>query len=290
MKGFERLVNKSEKLYAAGLSGIIAGHAYSVLTVREVPTPWGIVARIVKLRNPHGKTEWSGLFGDHSWAWTQEAREIAELVDEDDGAFWMHINDFLSYFEVLAVCHTAPAKNSENEWVASTYEVVSKAGARKTGVLLSATHQCEAYISIQDNRQHGNKGSRFSKLSWMLRVFEASGEMVASSLSPPQLASDSYFSNDSALSCTRLSLQPGNYVVQILWSDAVGDKDEKTQIITHSTCSVSLQELPSDPETWFPSGENKASNSANSTLELSAVRSSATEMSAVRSELADPLV
>merc|ERR1712232_851235 len=96
-----------------GFDGIVAGHAYTVLGTAVVPTCYGPEARIVKLRNPYGKIEWKGLFSDGSCAWTDEAREITgheEDDDADDGVFWMHLSDFMSFLQVVAVCYSAPGR------------------------------------------------------------------------------------------------------------------------------------------------------------------------------------
>lgn len=106
--GFMCLV---QSLWGAGLSGIVQGHGYSVLDVAEVPTSWGSYSRIVKLRNPWGQTEWTGLFSDGSCAWTEEAKEeVAKEDDRDDGVFWMHLSDFMSYLSNVAVCYVGPGK------------------------------------------------------------------------------------------------------------------------------------------------------------------------------------
>ncbi len=49
--------------------GIALGHAYSILDVREVRGE-----RLIKLRNPWGKTEWKGDWSDKSARWTKELR------------------------------------------------------------------------------------------------------------------------------------------------------------------------------------------------------------------------
>ena len=52
-----------------GGNGIISGHAYSVISAFEV-NHQGRSHRLVKLRNPWGKSEWNGLWSDSSSIWT----------------------------------------------------------------------------------------------------------------------------------------------------------------------------------------------------------------------------
>lgn len=57
--------------------GLVGGHAYSILNVREAMTKQGGVVRLLRVRNPHGCTEWNGEWSDASDAW-------AQLLGSDD--------------------------------------------------------------------------------------------------------------------------------------------------------------------------------------------------------------
>lgn len=76
--------------------GLFTGHAYSLLGVLE--TSAGL--RLLKLRNPHGGTEWSGAYSDGSAEWTAALKAEVEglmhheLQDSDDGSFFMELTDF----------------------------------------------------------------------------------------------------------------------------------------------------------------------------------------------------
>jgi len=96
----------------AGCSGIVEAHAYSILDAMEVPSIYGF-ERIIKLRNPWGDGEWTGRYSDGSSAWTEDAKELTELKQEDDGAFWMELSDFAAYFACSAVCFLAPGSRSD---------------------------------------------------------------------------------------------------------------------------------------------------------------------------------
>ena len=80
-------------------AGIVPGHAYAVLQVRE--TSGGL--KLLQLRNPWGKDgmEWNGDYSDHSPLWTDELREELGYFAEDvaeDGIFWMNFHDFCTYY------------------------------------------------------------------------------------------------------------------------------------------------------------------------------------------------
>ncbi len=66
--------------------GLVPGHAYSILKIREIKHPQKGQVKLIKLRNPWGKKEWrqlkfnkflfkkSGDWSDDSSLWTEELR------------------------------------------------------------------------------------------------------------------------------------------------------------------------------------------------------------------------
>ena len=54
-------------------NGIVAGHAYSVISIHEF-TNYNKEVRLLRLRNPWGKLEWNGDWSDRSPLWTTELR------------------------------------------------------------------------------------------------------------------------------------------------------------------------------------------------------------------------
>ena len=89
-------------------SGIAGGHAYSIISVHEKE---GAVPRLMKLRNPWGKTEWNGAYSDNSHLWTQELKEKLGHSNEDDGEFFMPFNEYLKYFD-----HTCIVMKVRNDY------------------------------------------------------------------------------------------------------------------------------------------------------------------------------
>jgi hypothetical protein len=69
------------------VDGLIGGHAYSILRAVEFNGK-----RFIVLRNPWGKSEWTGRWSDGSKEWTKEwLLALDELKHEfgDDGQFVM---------------------------------------------------------------------------------------------------------------------------------------------------------------------------------------------------------
>eukprot|EP00747_Dinoflagellata_sp_TGD_P183591 gnl/TRDRNA2_/TRDRNA2_38556_c0_seq1.p1 gnl/TRDRNA2_/TRDRNA2_38556_c0~~gnl/TRDRNA2_/TRDRNA2_38556_c0_seq1.p1 ORF type:complete len:878 (+),score=231.21 gnl/TRDRNA2_/TRDRNA2_38556_c0_seq1:65-2635(+) len=74
-------------------SGLVGGHAYSVLKVVEAN---GI--QLVCCRNPWGQGEWTGKWSDRNayGEWTDEMKKATGYVGANDGKFWMSIKDFVN--------------------------------------------------------------------------------------------------------------------------------------------------------------------------------------------------
>jgi len=95
-------------------SGLILNHAYSLNDIIELDDPFnkGQKLRLLRLRNPWGKSEWLG-------AWSQKSEEIKKYkgvldeyinslppdekfdMDADDGIFMMHYDDWRDNFSTL---------------------------------------------------------------------------------------------------------------------------------------------------------------------------------------------
>jgi len=82
-------------------SGLVAGHAYTLISARQSVKGH----KLVKLRNPWGNLEWSGDWSDNSPLWTQQMQDEIEPLDaHDDGTFWMSFEDLLANFCNVNVC------------------------------------------------------------------------------------------------------------------------------------------------------------------------------------------
>jgi hypothetical protein len=88
-----------------GKNGILAGHAYSVLDIKNPTTEKGFLGVIgnkhtvlLKVRNPWGEEEWTGAWSDGAPQWTPAIRKQLKHEDKNDGVFWMDMDDFFKVF------------------------------------------------------------------------------------------------------------------------------------------------------------------------------------------------
>ncbi|XVF69785.1 hypothetical protein PTKIN_Ptkin11bG0109600 [Pterospermum kingtungense] len=86
-------------------SGIVQGHAYSLLQVREVDGH-----KLVQIRNPWAnEVEWNGPWSDSSLEWTDRMRhKLKHVPQSKDGIFWMSWQDFQIHFRSIYVCRVYP--------------------------------------------------------------------------------------------------------------------------------------------------------------------------------------
>ncbi|KNG50856.1 calpain-like protein [Stemphylium lycopersici] len=99
----EELMNVNKTfLFGCGQMGGIYGarkgiqekHAYSVMEAREIDGQ-----RLLKLRNPWGRTEWTGRWSDGSEEWTPEWMQKLNHKFGDDGVFWISYKDLLRTYQ-----------------------------------------------------------------------------------------------------------------------------------------------------------------------------------------------
>ena len=86
-------------------NGIVDGHAYSVLEVKNDVA--GTDIDLIKMRNPHGRGEiTNGQWDDDGPGWELHPEIHAELqpVKADDGIFWVSKQEFFQYFSTLYLC------------------------------------------------------------------------------------------------------------------------------------------------------------------------------------------
>ncbi|KAI9194919.1 hypothetical protein LWI28_010135 [Acer negundo] len=86
-------------------SGIVQGHAYSILQVREVDSH-----KLVQIRNPWAnEVEWNGPWSDSSPEWTDRMKhKLKHVPQSKDGIFWMSWQDFQIHFRSIYVCRVYP--------------------------------------------------------------------------------------------------------------------------------------------------------------------------------------
>ncbi|CAD8179165.1 unnamed protein product [Paramecium pentaurelia] len=80
--------------------GLVRNHAYSVLNFRTIKLPSKEEVQLIQLKNPYGNDqEWNGDWSDKSPLWTQELKDNVLQNQEEDGIFFMCIEDFRKHFE-----------------------------------------------------------------------------------------------------------------------------------------------------------------------------------------------
>jgi len=77
--------------------GLVGGHAYALLGVREYQGH-----HLYQLRNPWGSGEWNLRWSDSSAEMDEAARAALAATVEDDGVFFMEKADFSKYWECVA--------------------------------------------------------------------------------------------------------------------------------------------------------------------------------------------
>lgn len=126
---------EKNKVEADAGNGLHMGHAYSFLAIGEIDLGQGKKQRLVKLRNPWGRGEWEGRFGDRSderekynsaidKVFNNESVRKEERVDVNfnDGTFFMPYEDWLQYYTSIFIAIQFPktwcGKRSGGKWSA----------------------------------------------------------------------------------------------------------------------------------------------------------------------------
>ena len=87
--------------------GLIKLHSYSLLAGYEINFKKTII-KLVQIRNPWGKGEWTGKWSDNCQNWniisSEEKKKINYEKKPNDGIFFMEFNDFIKYFDDCQFC------------------------------------------------------------------------------------------------------------------------------------------------------------------------------------------
>ncbi|XP_047200618.1 calpain-1 catalytic subunit-like isoform X2 [Girardinichthys multiradiatus] len=120
-------------------NGLVPGHAYTVTGLKELINQ-GKVVNLVRLWNPWGHGEWTGDWSDLSPLWKTVSTEDREacLSVENDGEFWMNMEDCCKYYTNIEICGMSPDFLDENpggHWKTSMYENRWVAGTTAGGCI-----------------------------------------------------------------------------------------------------------------------------------------------------------
>lgn len=85
--------------------GLVGSHAYSLISAVELyDRESKREIKLVKLRNPWGKSEWNRAWSDGDTRWTDSLKKEVGLEERDDGIFFMEFFDFVQYFSDVQIC------------------------------------------------------------------------------------------------------------------------------------------------------------------------------------------
>ncbi|ESP00632.1 hypothetical protein LOTGIDRAFT_112339 [Lottia gigantea] len=90
--------------------GMISNHSYVITDIEEIPYR-DRAAKLVRVRNPWGETEWEGAWSDGCDEWLRVPEHIKlelEVTSQDDGEFWMSFSDFRKEFCNMIICNLSP--------------------------------------------------------------------------------------------------------------------------------------------------------------------------------------
>lgn len=162
--------------------------------------------RLLKIRNPWGKHEWSGDFGSGSEVWTTRLKAQLGQEARNNGVFWITWHDFLRRFERIDVC-----KAYVTGWTGVSIETstVPSALEVKDRFLLHVSEPCIVYLwCIQKTKRGRSEGT--GKSYWYtdlsIIITDASSRVVACRFCPPV--------RDTPV--LELALSPGIYSVRVL--------------------------------------------------------------------------
>merc|ERR1711907_198337 len=100
----ETAVGKGASGEVIASDGIVKGHAYSLISAKEVTRDDGVLERVVQLRNPWGANpaaEYKGELADDWDGWKKYPKMKSELLGDGgklDGMFWMTFDNFVKRY------------------------------------------------------------------------------------------------------------------------------------------------------------------------------------------------
>ncbi|XP_049543563.1 calpain-B-like [Anopheles darlingi] len=127
------------------LVNLVKGHEYSITRVERLNSHQHMIGmedqepreiRLICLRNPWGSGEWNRAWSDQSSLWdevTSEKRNQLSSVRQD-GEFWMHYDEFVTYFDDLTICHQCPAAVLQGQKACQPFEMITLDGEWVRGV------------------------------------------------------------------------------------------------------------------------------------------------------------
>ena len=154
-------------------NGIVQGHAFSVLDARDCNDGRGNSLRMVKVRNPHGRSEWTGRYSDEDEPhWTSRLKkEMSHDPDAsgDDGTWCMLFEDFVENFRNVYICRILTPFDAAT---GKGWHIYTATGAWSKG---STAGGCLNYPSAVTNPQWVVRPSKPCSAFFSVRLVEAEG-------------------------------------------------------------------------------------------------------------------
>jgi len=216
--------------------GLVPNHGYSIISVHEFQQ-----CRLLKLRNPWGKFEWTGDYSDNSKLWTNEMKEKIGYSNEDDGVFCMTIEDFKKNFSFFSI------GMYHDGWEYSYLEASSK---HKHGEYFKFTidKPCEAYFRIhQEDKRNKPESEKYEYSSGDIIVCKVEADGTLSNAFDQQggVHQGIYFGARSIYpnhDC-KLKLTPGEYIIRtkMRWRNEEGGD---FTVSSYAPFKIELERIP----------------------------------------------
>jgi len=125
--------------------GILAGHAYGILSMKIVEAK-GETFKMIQCRNPWGMSEWRGDWSDNDLMWTDypEVKDALNAKFENDGTFWIEWKDFKEQYNQVFLCYDFP----------DTWSHLLFVGAWDPASATSGSGGCPKYPTFPSNPQY----------------------------------------------------------------------------------------------------------------------------------------
>uniref|UniRef100_A0A3B4CPE6 Calpain 12 n=1 Tax=Pygocentrus nattereri TaxID=42514 RepID=A0A3B4CPE6_PYGNA len=164
--------------------GLVKGHAYAITSTDKV-THLAEEVLLVRLRNPWGFVEFCGPWSDkcNDWDGIDSAEKTRiHLNIEEDGEFWIGMEDFCRMFDTVELCSVNPDSDAgedgdaagASDWSLTSHKgswvpMCSAGGSRKYPRTFWKNPQFHLVLSQQDVEDHKEKMKKCTMLVELLQ-------------------------------------------------------------------------------------------------------------------------
>ena len=229
-----------------------SSHTNAGSSLADILTEEGSL-RVLRLRNPWGKTEWQGSLSAHCTSWTNKLRHQLERGLPNDGTFWISYHDFLQRFVSVDVCKAHMGWEGYSLRDLSLYNNLRCQSFFQLMVYQSTW----LYITIHQKTKRGKHTVRsdntrywYSDMS-MILLDSNSRNVLASVFSGPQRISESI----------EVQLQPGSYhLLTMHFHPPTVQEDYYIRVVSSHPLSFATKEWGSLTHTDPPSNTSSSNN------------------------------